>query len=378
MSTNASERRFLMPASSFEDWMTRVLMARGFDGAEASLAAKFAVIAGRHEVETHGARKLLHLLDDEMRRSGSCHPSAEHEVLLQAGAFEVWDARKKLGPAIAYMAQERAAELATSAGAGIVMIRNANHFGWGGAYALEFATDGLLSGNLCQGAIPIVTPIAGNEPRMGSNAISIALETYSQECPMFLWDAGIAAVSWGEVQQRRLDGLPLPENSVVDETGQLTTDAKCAASLLPAGSIGNALGMLIELLSAQIGAGDPRCRSVDPNSIPSGEPVTCTFIHFSLNLNSLEGLTFPHGRTRQENVAAMVDALLESNGSARLSGLRKWQARQRSERFGGLLFAPESVDAFRNEAEARGVPFPVDVRELELDVEPIHVAGKTS
>lgn len=370
------QKRFLIRTKPFKEWMTRVLLARGFNEIEANLSAEFAAIAALYEVETHGARKLLHLLDDEMRRSDSCQPAVDHEVLLEADTLEVWDAHRKLGPAVAYLAQERAAELATKRGTGIVWVRNTNHFGWGGAYALHYSKGGLLSGNICQGAIPIVTPIGGNEARMGCNAVSIALETYTAECPLFLWDAGIGAASWGEVQRRRLDESLLRKGCVVNANGVATTDPNAAASLLPAGSIGNALGTLIELLAAQIGAGDPRNRSVEPARIPEGEPATCTFIHFSLDLTRFDVLSFPHGRSRSANVAAMVDALLGDNGSARLCGLRKWQARQRAEQAGGLLFSPESVDAFRNEADTRGVSLPSDLREVYLEMAPIYVANK--
>ena len=137
MSDAVQRRRFLIPRESFERWMTQVLLARGFDALEASLSAEFAAIAALYEVETHGARKLLHLLDDEMLRSDSCQPAVEHEVLVRADALEVWDAHRKLGPAVAYLAQQRASELASGRGAGIVWVRNTNHFGWGGAYALH-------------------------------------------------------------------------------------------------------------------------------------------------------------------------------------------------------------------------------------------------
>jgi LDH2 family malate/lactate/ureidoglycolate dehydrogenase len=376
MSNSAQQRRFLIRADSFKKWMKQVMISRGFDELEAGLSAEFSAIAALYEVESHGARKLLHLMDDEMRRSGSCQPAVQHEVVVHAGALEVWDAHCKLGPAVAYLAQERAAELASQQGAGVILVRNTNHFGWGGAYALQFMRDGLLSGNVCQGAIPIVTPIGGNQARMGCNAVSIAMETYSEECPMLLWDAGIGAVSWGEVQRRRLDGTLLPNNCAVDARGDSTTDASRAVSILPAGSIGNALGILIELLAAQIGAGDPRHRSAEPEQTPAGEPATCVFVHFSLDLSRFDELAFPHGRSRPENVAAMLDALLQDNGSARLCGLRKWQARQRAERAGGLLFSPESIEAFRSEADARGVPLPEDVREVQVDVRAVHVASK--
>ena len=376
MSHAVGQRRFLVAENEFQRWFEQVLSARGFDATEAQLATTFATTAALYAVETHGARKLLHLLGDEFRRSQSCHPAVEHEVIVNADALEVWDAHLKLGPAVAHLAQQRAHELASRAGVGIVCVRNTNHYGWGGAYALQFMQDGFLSGNICQGAIPIVTPIGGNEPRMGCNAVSIALESHSPDCPFFLWDAGIGAVSWGEVQRSLLDGSPLPTGCVVDKHGQKTTHADEAASLLPAGSIGNTLGMLIELLAAQIGAGDPRFRSAPPNDTPAGEPVTCSFVHFCLNLNLFNALAFPHARSRAENVAAMAEALLYGNGSARLSGMRKWQARQRAEEAGGLLFSTESMDAFRHETESQGVPFMSDVREVQVHITELHVARK--
>lgn len=376
MSNAVAQKRFLISNQAFKDWFDGVMRARGFDEQEAHLCAEFSEIAAVHEVESHGARKLLHLLDDEMQRSASVQPAAAHQVLTAARALEVWDAARKVGPAIAFLAQGRATELAERQGVGVVLVRNANHFGWGGAYALHYMQGGMLSGNLCQGAIPIVTPIGGQEARLGSNAISIALETHVDQCPMLLWDAGIGAISWGEVQQRRLDGTSLPDGCVVDAQGRETTDAQQAGSILPAGSIGNSLGVLIELIAAQIGAGDPRFRSAEVADLPAGEPATCVFVHFAINVGLLDDLSFPHGRSRPQNVAAMVDALFGDNGTARLCGVRKWQARQRSEQFGGLLFAPESIEAFQIEARERGVALPRDIKEIQVDVQQVPVAGK--
>ena len=99
------------------------------------------------------------------------------------------------------------------------------------------------------------------------------------------------------------------------------------------------------------------------------------FIFFAVNLAVFESLTFPHRRSRMGNVAAMVDAIFKDNGGARIVGLRKWLAKQRSGHYGGLLFAPESIEAFHVEAAARGIDFP-DVREMEIPIEQVVVAGK--
>ena len=175
-----------------------------------------------------------------------------------------------------------------------MFVRDCNHFGWGPAYALEHLTDDLVVGNVTQGAIPIVTPIGGDKPTVGSNAIAIALETGSKTCPFFLWDSGTAALSWGEVQKLQLEGAKLRPGTAVDTKGQPAVEAKDAAFLLPAGTIGNALGILIELISANMGSGDPRLRSEPPERVPEGEPSTCVFIFFALNL-----AMFATGRARR-------------------------------------------------------------------------------
>ena len=65
MSDAAQQRRFLIRIDPFKEWMKQVMLARGFDEPEASMTAEFSAIAALYEVETHGDRKLLHLLDDE-------------------------------------------------------------------------------------------------------------------------------------------------------------------------------------------------------------------------------------------------------------------------------------------------------------------------
>ena len=147
-----------MEPAAFEGWMAAVLEARGFDSAESSATASWARQTAEYEVETHGARKIFSLLDHEFARSGSCVPQAEHEMLLSAGSLEVWDGRKKLGPAVSKLAQARSVELAAEQGLGIVFVRDCNHFGWGPAYALEHLADGLLVGNITQVTTAVVLP----------------------------------------------------------------------------------------------------------------------------------------------------------------------------------------------------------------------------
>jgi LDH2 family malate/lactate/ureidoglycolate dehydrogenase len=179
------ETKMRMDAAAFESWMQKVLVQRGYDEAESSETASWAAQTASYEVETHGARKIFSLMDAEFARSGSCVPQAQHEVLLKTPSLEVWDGAKKLGPAISSIAQAHAVEMADATGMGAVVVRDCNHFGWGPAYALTHLEDNedLVVGNITQGAIPIVTPIGGTEPTLGSNAIALALSTGADDCP---------------------------------------------------------------------------------------------------------------------------------------------------------------------------------------------------
>jgi LDH2 family malate/lactate/ureidoglycolate dehydrogenase len=141
--------------------------------------------------------------------------------------MEVWDGAKKLGPAISSTAQAHAVEMAKLNGMGAVMVRDCNHFGWGPAYALEHLNEDLVVGNITQGAIPIVTPIGGIEPTVGSNAIAIAIHTGADECPFFLWDTGTAAMSWGEVEKLRAEEELGSRNSRGEAPGTLPVVIHC-------------------------------------------------------------------------------------------------------------------------------------------------------
>ena len=153
-----------------------------------------------------------------------------------------------------------------------------------------------------------MTPLGGVTPTVGSNEIAVVMNTGLEDCPHFLWDTGTAAMSWGEVQKLRLEGAALRPSACVDSEGGPAVLAADAACLLPAvggsavclwmssvlqGTIGNALGTLVELLAANVGAGDPRDRFAAPEGVPAGEPNTCVFIFFAVNLAVLINLGSP-------------------------------------------------------------------------------------
>ena len=76
---------------------------------------------------------------------GGCVPGAGIEVLpSKFAACEVWNANKKLGQYVAYLALDRCIELADQYGIGQVCVDNAFHYLWGGGYVMAAAEPWLL------------------------------------------------------------------------------------------------------------------------------------------------------------------------------------------------------------------------------------------
>jgi len=74
-----TDTRFFIKAEDFKKWFACVLRGRGFSESEAAGTAAWAALTASFEVETHGPRKMLSLLDHEFHRSGSCKPDVKHK-----------------------------------------------------------------------------------------------------------------------------------------------------------------------------------------------------------------------------------------------------------------------------------------------------------
>ena len=96
---------------------------------------------------------------------------------------------------------ERAIAKAKQYGFGAAVVRNSNHFGVGGYYAM----------------------MAEREDMLGTNPIAFAMP--ADPIPM-LYDVATTVVPRGKLEVYAKQGKPMPLGRAVDENGQDTTDAK--------------------------------------------------------------------------------------------------------------------------------------------------------
>ena len=338
--------------------------ARGFTEAECAAAARFCERAAWHGNRTHNLIKALHLDD----RFGSrhpvrpgCVPGARVERL--SGRFPVaqrWIAHRKLGQAVAFDAMETAMALADAYGVGQVAVDRAFHYLWGGGYVLEAAKRGYVGYTHCTAALAEVVPFGGTKPTLGTNPHSIALPTQNAIGFPVLVDWATSAVAMGRVQSAKREGAALPPRAAVDEDGAETTDPQRVAALLPfGGHKGYGLGLINELTAALMGGSLPTLRS-RPEAAPAEEKTTPNFFFQAIHPDALDCGDFACGRSRAENVRAVVEDILgPGNEDCLLPGQIEHEAAERSERAGGLIFSGAECEQLAEIGAACGHPIDV-------------------
>jgi L-2-hydroxycarboxylate dehydrogenase (NAD+) len=348
------ETCFIVPMSAHDRLVKAAYEHRGYDAEEAAEAARCCAEAARHGIRTHNAIKAIHL--DSALGSGShgCVPRAMIEELpSRFSACRVWNANRKLGQSVAYRAMAAAIELADRHGVGVVSVDNAFHYLWGGGYVMDAARKGYIAYTNCTAGLAEVVPFGGRYPTLGTNPHSWGFPTVEAVGFPIVVDWATSVVAMGRVQQFRREGRPLPPMAAVDRSGNPTTDAEAAVSLLPfGGHKGYGLALINELVAAFIGGSLPTLRS---RWAGDGEKHTPSFFFQVIHPGALAGGAFAGGRTQIENVKAVIaDVLGHGNGGVLLPGQPEAEWAARSDAAGGLLFTAAEIAAFNEIAAGCG------------------------
>ena len=344
---------------SSEDHNTLVKAAyehRGYTSDEADYAAQFAALAAVHGIRTHNALKALHLDHLFGSVTGGCVPGAEIEKKpARFKGSETWDARKKLGQAVAYEAMDTCMKLADEYGIGQVAVDNTFHYLWGGGYALYAAKKGYIAYTNCTSTLAEVVPFFGKTPTLGTNPHTWAFPTSGAIGFDVLIDWATSVVAMGRVQQFAREGKPLPPDAAVDAEGNPTTDAKKAKALLPFGAHkGYGLSLINELVGAFIGGSLPTIRG---HHADDDEKQTTCFYFQVIHPEAISGGAFAQGRDQISNVKAVLSDILQSgNENCLLPGQIEADFAKRTETAGGLLFNEKEVEAFNEIAYECGQP----------------------
>ena len=357
--SSSGETFFVVPEELHNDLIEAAYRHRGYNADESKMATRFCAMASRHGIRTHNALKALHL--DHLFGSavGGCVPNAEIEKLeSRFAASEIWDAKLKLGQAVAGQAIERCIELADQYGVGQVSIDNTFHYLWGGGYVMDAAQRGYIAYTNCTSTLAEVVPFQGKFPTLGTNPHSWGFPTTEAVGYPIVIDWATSTVAMGRVQQLKREGKPLPEGAAVDENGVPTTDPQKAVSLLPFGAHkGYGMALLNELYGALIGGSLPTLRG-RPDAAQSADEKSSTNFYFQvIHPEALSSNLFSKSRSQKENLKSVIhDILGHGNEASLLPGQLEAMAAEKTQTAGGLLFSAAEVASFNEIAAECGRP----------------------
>jgi L-2-hydroxycarboxylate dehydrogenase (NAD+) len=387
----------VLPADLHNQIVAAAYRSRGFTPDEADQAARFCALAATHGIKTHNALKALHL-DDHFGSGNTTHPGCVPGASIDKrpsrfSACQVWDANRKLGQAVAFDAIDACIEMADQHGVGVVSVDHAFHYLWGGGYVMEAAQRGYIAYTNCTAALAEVVPFGGKFPTLGTNPHSWGFPTQDACGFPIVIDWATSTVAMGRVQQFKREGQQLPPDAAVDADGNPTQDPNAVAALLPFGRHkGYGLSLLNEIVAAFIGGSLPTLRSRPERLVDdrpelrhdagddlkdalakSTEKTTTNFYFQVLHPDAVSAGAFAAGRTRDQNVKAVLDDIMghgnspaSGDGRAMLPGQIEHDAAQRTRHAGGLIFTDAELHEFAALAKTHGL----DLDPARLDPAP--------
>jgi len=226
-----------------------LLAACGVPEGDAATAAGILVEADLRGVHSHGVLGLL--VYAKRLRAGGMVPRASITVAADHGAALLLDGGNGLGQAVGAAAMGRAISRARETGVALVGVRNSNHLGMNGAYAMMALPHDMVGFVTNAGSGNLLAPWGGVEALLGTNPIAIAVPA-GEELPPVL-DMAMSQVSKGKITLAAARGdASIPAGWALNRRGEPTTDTREAMQglLVPIGSYkGAGLSFMTGLLA---------------------------------------------------------------------------------------------------------------------------------
>jgi len=242
-------------AEDLKNYVVRFLSALDVPEIDAQIAADVLISADLRGINSHGVIRLHSYYGDGLRRR-QIDPHSPMKVIKESPATLALDGGNGLGQVVAYRAMSRCIKMADQAGIAITTVRNSNHFGIAGYYAMMALQEDLIGVSLTNSQ-PLVAPTYGLNRAIGTNPIAVAVPA-GEEKPYVL-DMATSIVPLGKIAVYQKAGEPIPTGWGINASGELTSDPNDViqnGALFPLGGPaelrgykGYGLSLLVDLLS---------------------------------------------------------------------------------------------------------------------------------
>jgi ureidoglycolate dehydrogenase (NAD+) len=245
----------LIKAKPLKEFARAVVRKVGALPEHAEIIADILVAANLRGVDTHGVMRLP-LYIAQMEKGALNTDPQKIRVLAEHPATCLMDGADSPGFVVAFVAMQKAIELAKVTGVGIVGVRNSNHFGAAAYYAMMPLVHEMI-GMACTNTRAMLAPFGGAEAGVGNNPLAIAVP--AGEFPPVVLDMAMSVAAGGKIHMAAKEGRRIPEGWVVNAQGLPTTDPldftdhSRKGCLVPfAGYKGSGMAFIIDLLAGAL------------------------------------------------------------------------------------------------------------------------------
>lgn len=261
-----------------------ILQAAGSPEKEARKAAQILLSADLRGVDSHGVARLsgyIRLID-----KGRVNVTPDVKIVHETPSTGVIDGDAGLGLVVGPEAMALAISKAKNVGSGWVSVRNSNHFGIAGHFAMMALQEDCI-GIAMTNASPLVAPTFAKERLLGTNPIAVAIPADKE--PPFVLDMATTTAANGKLEILQRKNTQAPSGWIQDENGQITNDpygVKNGGALLPLGGDrehgshkGYGLASVVDIFSAVLSGANygpwvpPFVAFMDPSDDPVGKGI---------------------------------------------------------------------------------------------------------
>ncbi len=335
---------------------------------DAEVTADNLVLADLRGIGSHGVARLRRYVNG--LRDGVMVARPKIEVVHETATSALVDGGGGLGQPVSVRAMRLAIKKAQEISAGFVAVRNSNHYGIAGYYALMALEQEMIGISMTNAAV-LVVPTFGRDAMLGTNPISVAAPAGEERA--FVLDMATSTVPRGKLEVYERQAKPLPMGWATDERGVATEDAgrvlknmlaRAGGGLLPLGGAGElmsghkgyGLALLVDVLCGVLpGAG--YANTIYPER-PDGKPLPANVGHFfgALRVDAFRPLD--EFKATMDDVIRRLKNSPKAEGEARIyiHGEKEFEIEE-ERRANGVILHPKVVADLKAIADETGIAY---------------------
>lgn len=352
-------RRYLFEADDLRSYTRRFLMSFNVPAVDAVTMADVLISADVRGVDSHGIIRLHSYYGNRLKQE-LVEPASPTSLIHETPISLSLNGGNGLGPVVAHRAMSHCIEKAKQSGMAVVTVRNSNHYGIAGYYAMMALPHDMIGVSLTNSQ-PLVAPTYGRTSMLGTNPIAVAVPS-GTEYPYVL-DMATSIVPIGRVTVYSKSEENIPIGWGMDKDGNLTESPDTVldgGALLPLGGSdimrgykGYGLALLVDILSGVL-SGGAFSTGVGHPSNPGQADVGHFFMALKIDLfRPIEEF-----KTGMDELIQRIKGAPKVPGCDRIyiHGEKEFNHAERCAAKGVPVIAPV-VDALKEAGQQVGVPF---------------------